>query len=169
MKRRVGLIELLLFSLVFSFLLYTAVVSCTSGRLSVFSLRDLRISLPSDVPSHVLLVLKLFFWASIEELLYRVYFPNKLEFFFSILFPSCEALLWSLCVWGLPHALFAIAHFYLGFLNVLFAFFASIFLRKLYKYLKYKIGEIFSFAVLCTLHSFYNIFVLYLFVFTHLK
>lgn len=163
MKRRGGgILELLLFAIVSSFLLYIAFRSCASLVLSgVTRPVDSFFFLPLGFLANCLFVLNLVFWASFEELLYRVYFPNRLEMFFLV---SQDRVLSfrSLFVWVLPHLLFGISHSYLGCLNIFFAFCASVFLRTVYIYLKHKIGRVASFALISSLHSFYNICIVYL-------
>lgn len=152
MKKGGSIPQLLLFWGVSSFLFYTVLVAFITPSC-------LKFSMPIGIWANCLFVLKLIFWASFEELLYRVYFPNKLQFFFlSLSSPSILRCLW---VYTLPHLLFALAHSYLGILNVIFAFFSSIFLRKLYTFCEFKLGVIFSFAIICIFHSVYNICVLY--------
>ena len=159
MKKRRNILELLLFYIVSSFLLYIACISLASPATRPSSLP---LALPKDLLANGFFVLKLIFWASVEELLYRVYFPNSLESFFSTSPDRTSFSFRCLCLWVFPHILFALAHSYLGFFNLLFAFFASIFLRKVYTYLQHKRGRVLGFIVICFLHSSYNICVLYL-------
>lgn len=127
-------------------------------------LRDLLICfffLPLGFLENCLFVLNLVLWASFEELLYRVYFPNRLEMFFLVSQDRVSSFR-SLFVWVLPHLLFGMSHSYLGCLNIFFAFCASVFLRTVYIYLKHKIGRVASFVLISSLHSFYNICIVYL-------
>lgn len=160
MKERGSILEFFLFSLTSSFLLYVSLASCINA--STLKTYSLSLALPSGLFANCVFVLKLLFWASSEEFIYRVYFPNKLEFFFLTQHHNFLSSFRHLSVWALPHLLFATAHSYLGLLNVLFAFFASICLRKIYISLQYAVGKIASFAIISMIHSFYNICILYL-------
>lgn len=160
MKKRGSILELSLFYIVSSFLLYVACISLTTSATRPSSLP---IVLPLGFFSNTVFILKIIVWASFEEFLYRVYFPSKLKKFFLLPqhtdFPSSFRLL---CVCLLPHLLFALAHSYLGFSNLLFAFFASMFLRTIYTHSQQTKGAPRRFIIICSLHSCYNIFVLYL-------
>ena len=151
-----------------SFLLYTTFHAILTVYRSTTTTSDLSSCIPTGLFANCLFILQLIFWASFEEFLYRVYFPNKLEFFFlssnpyltsNTVFNSTNYV--RPCILVIPHFLFAIAHSHRGLLNVLFAFFASIFFRKLYVCFSPKIGSILSFAIICAIHSFFNIYTLY--------
>jgi len=142
------------------FLFYVALCSCASALQKDARCENLSLSLPSGCFANGLFLLKLVFWASFEELLYRVLFPQELDLFLQASpIPSSFR---SFCEHFLPHLLFASSHAHRGFVNVVFAFFASVFLRKMYVSAIHKAGYVGSFVSVCAIHSTYNICVLYL-------
>lgn len=105
---------------------------------------------------------KIVFFAAYEEILYRIYLPYRIKSFYG---ENPESFKSAFAVYEiLPVIFFALAHRYLGFLNVLYAAAAGIIFRSLYVLIQKKSSAKCSItiasikAALCVivLHSVHN-------------
>ena len=105
------------------------------------------------------LIARVFFFASMEEFLYRVYFPEKLLSYFSFTkhYKKNNKRVETV-IFLLSCTLFAFAHLYLGFFNVIFAFLVALFLNKTYICAKTKWNKLIAFILISAIHSLYNLF-----------
>ena len=148
-KRVIFFIDLFVFSFVCVIFFYSIVV-------------------PKDIPKACkgwnirtfLFIIELIFYSSIEEFLYRIYFLEHLNMFLDRINTKAKNL--NIFVANFTsHILFAVAHIYLGLMNVVFAFLMAILFRFLYVMIKKAYGNIASFIFITILHSSYNIFAIF--------
>ena len=129
----------------------------------IFVTRSFKVpKLPTTFIRYILFISNIVFFAMLEELIYRIYLPKMFEFFFSYIRVFAKSNIF--CISSLiSHLLFALSHLYLGYLNVAFAFLASILLRWIYVYISKK-HAILGYILISAIHAIYNIFVLHIII-----
>ncbi len=121
------------------------------------------IQVPSSTYDYFILILKVVFLASYEEALYRLYLPFRLGSFFDNsegIFKN-HSKFYFFPVEFMPILFFSLAHRYLGFFSVLYAFFMGCVFRILYLFLKKRCSILSAFIIVALLHSANNLLVIY--------
>ncbi len=104
-------------------------------------------------------LLWLIFRAFFEEALYRFYLPYSIKNFYC---PENQVSPFCFVVSEiLPILLFALAHRYLGWGSVLYAFFMGGVFRALFLFLQKRISPWLSFVIIGGIHSLHNILVIF--------
>lgn len=102
---------------------------------------------------------KIFICAMFEELIYRVYLPFQMKRFFlkqNWIIKQRENKIFII----ISNILFALAHSYLGILNVCFAFIMGLFFSFIYEYLKK--NTYVAFFMISLIHFFHNAIMFYI-------
>ncbi|AIN94727.1 CPBP family glutamic-type intramembrane protease [Treponema putidum] len=118
----------------------------------------------------LIFISKIVFFAAYEEILYRIYLPYRIKSLYGQRAHTIKYCFWSSEIF--PIIFFALAHRYLGFLNVLYAMAAGIIFRILYVLIQKKFGTKYSparasiTAAVCVIfiHSVHNC-IIYLLIF----
>ncbi len=139
------------FCIVLFFLIYPVFLTKEHGLA-----RSLPPNISAPIIEHAIFILKVLLFASLEEFLYRAYFPNALKERLSYAFKRVEKSTLTIVSKGLSHILFAWAHLYLGAFNAIFAFFSAMFFMYLYDRIK-TWNSYFAFFLICALHASFNI------------
>lgn len=108
---------------------------------------------PSYISAFFLQVFKIFFAASFEEILYRAYLPFQINRL--VCLKENKAV--RIFAESIPVLLFALAHRYLSFGNVVLAFAAGIVFRLIFLAVKNKADSLIALLAVCLLHGFYNL------------
>ena len=161
-KKREG-ISSLFFCFSLFFVIYPVLLQIgdsSLGQVKPASLQDMPLREMSFF-QHLFFIAKVVIYASIEEFLYRVYFPYSLKGYLYLAFKKIKKTKLDLIARFSSCILFAASHLYLGLFNVVFAFFASIVLLWMYEKIKRQ-SNILAFFAVSAFHASFNIASLYI-------
>lgn len=116
---------------------------------------------PSNYQALSLFLFKIFFLAMFEELIYRVYLPFQLKRFF-LKQDEFMNMRKSYVFILISNFLFAMAHLYLGLVNVFFAFVMGLFFSFIYAF--FKKNAYIAFFVISLIHFIYNTIAFYILI-----
>ena len=119
---------------------------------------------PQNYMQAYLFFAKIFICAMFEELIYRVYLPFQMKRFFlkqNWIIKQRENKIFII----ISNIFFALAHSYLGILNVCFAFIMGFFFSFIYEIIKRHLNSFYAFSTISLIHFCYNSVMLFINIF----